>query len=107
METLPRTVARVETKTHLGPDAQVDDKNLIISPGQPELTDRLPRPSAISTAASSATSPARPGCSTADGAPGAWLTQGKKLSGNYRGDYRQTRTDCHCCNAFIVVLFPR
>lgn len=39
METVPRTVARVEAKTHLGPDAQVDDKNLIISPAQPELTD--------------------------------------------------------------------
>jgi quercetin 2,3-dioxygenase len=39
METVQRTVARVETKTHLGPDAQVDDKNLIISPARPELTD--------------------------------------------------------------------
>jgi hypothetical protein len=34
-----RTVARVETKTHLGPDAQVDNKNLIITPRRPELTD--------------------------------------------------------------------
>jgi hypothetical protein len=39
MENVPRTVARVEAKTHLGPDAQVDDKNLIISPARPELTD--------------------------------------------------------------------
>jgi quercetin 2,3-dioxygenase len=34
-----RTVARVETKTNLGPDAQVDNKNLIITPQRPELTD--------------------------------------------------------------------
>jgi redox-sensitive bicupin YhaK (pirin superfamily) len=39
METVPRTVARVDTKTRLGPDAQVDDKALIISPARPELTD--------------------------------------------------------------------
>lgn len=39
METVRRTVARVETKTRLGPDAQVDDKALIISPARPELTD--------------------------------------------------------------------
>ncbi|MBV9450013.1 MAG: pirin family protein [Streptosporangiaceae bacterium] len=34
-----RSVVRVENKTHLGPDAQVDDKNLIIMPTRPELTD--------------------------------------------------------------------
>ena len=34
-----RTVGRVETKTSLGPDAQVDNKNLIITPQRPELTD--------------------------------------------------------------------
>lgn len=34
-----RTVVRVETKTNLGPDAQVDNKNLIITPQRPELTD--------------------------------------------------------------------
>ena len=28
-----RTVARVETKRRLGPDAQVDDKAMIIGPG--------------------------------------------------------------------------
>lgn len=39
MEIAQRTVARVETKTRLGPDAQVDDKALIISPARPELTD--------------------------------------------------------------------
>jgi quercetin 2,3-dioxygenase len=39
METVRRTVARVETKTHLGPDAQTDDQNLIIGPARPELTD--------------------------------------------------------------------
>jgi hypothetical protein len=39
METAPRTVARVETRTRLGPDAQVDDKALIISPARPEFTD--------------------------------------------------------------------
>ena len=39
MDTAQRTVARVQAKTHLGPDAQVDDKNLIISPERPDLTD--------------------------------------------------------------------
>jgi quercetin 2,3-dioxygenase len=39
METVQRTVARVETKAHLGPSAQVDDENLIIGPARPELTD--------------------------------------------------------------------
>jgi quercetin 2,3-dioxygenase len=39
MDTVRRTVVRVETKTHLGPDAQVDDKYVIISPARPELTD--------------------------------------------------------------------
>jgi quercetin 2,3-dioxygenase len=39
MEAAQRTVARVETKTHLGPSAQVDDENLIISSARPELTD--------------------------------------------------------------------
>jgi quercetin 2,3-dioxygenase len=34
-----RTVARVETKHRLGPDAQVDDKALIISPDAPARTD--------------------------------------------------------------------
>lgn len=34
-----RVVVRVETKLHFGPDAQVDDKNLIIAPTRPELTD--------------------------------------------------------------------
>jgi hypothetical protein len=34
-----RTVGRVESKTNLGPDAQVDNKNLIITPQRPELTD--------------------------------------------------------------------
>jgi quercetin 2,3-dioxygenase len=38
-DTLDRTVDRVETKTNLGPDAQVDNKNLIITPQRPELTD--------------------------------------------------------------------
>ena len=36
MET--RSTVRVETKTRLGPDAQVDDKYLIIAP-RPQLTD--------------------------------------------------------------------
>jgi redox-sensitive bicupin YhaK (pirin superfamily) len=36
---LDRTVVRVETKTNLGPDTQVDNKNLIITPQRPELTD--------------------------------------------------------------------
>ncbi|MFC0865133.1 pirin family protein [Sphaerimonospora cavernae] len=39
MDTAQRAVVRVETKTHLGPDAQVDDKCMIISPMRPELTD--------------------------------------------------------------------
>jgi quercetin 2,3-dioxygenase len=34
-----RTVARVETKRRLGPDAQVDDKAMIISPDAPARTD--------------------------------------------------------------------
>jgi redox-sensitive bicupin YhaK (pirin superfamily) len=34
-----RSVARVETKLHLGGDQQVDDRNGIIMPGRPELTD--------------------------------------------------------------------
>ena len=34
-----RTVARVETKRRLGPDAQVDDKAMIIGPDAPRLTD--------------------------------------------------------------------
>jgi redox-sensitive bicupin YhaK (pirin superfamily) len=37
--TAQRTVARVETKTHLGPSEQADDEDLIISPARPELTD--------------------------------------------------------------------
>jgi len=39
MGTVYRTVARIETKTHMGPDEQVDDRNLVISPARPELTD--------------------------------------------------------------------
>jgi len=39
VEGVQRTVDRVEPKTHLGPDEQVDDKNLIIAPVRPELTD--------------------------------------------------------------------
>ncbi|MFL6139100.1 MAG: pirin family protein [Frankiaceae bacterium] len=34
-----RTVARVTSKQRLGPDAQVDDKALVIAPGDPALTD--------------------------------------------------------------------
>ncbi len=34
-----RTVARVTTKQHLGPDAQVDDKALILTPADAALTD--------------------------------------------------------------------
>lgn len=34
-----RTVARVETKRRLGPDAQVDDKAMIIGPDAPRRTD--------------------------------------------------------------------
>jgi redox-sensitive bicupin YhaK (pirin superfamily) len=37
--TLARTVDRVTTKQRLGPDAQVDDKALIIVPTDPALTD--------------------------------------------------------------------
>jgi quercetin 2,3-dioxygenase len=37
--TVRRSVARVETKVHLGGDQQVDDRNGVIMPGQPELTD--------------------------------------------------------------------
>jgi hypothetical protein len=36
METVQRTVVRVETRTHTGPDAQVDDGNMAISPARPE-----------------------------------------------------------------------
>ncbi|MDF5751491.1 pirin family protein [Spongiactinospora sp. TRM90649] len=39
MDVVQRTVVRIETKTRLGPDAQVDDKCVIISPTRPELTD--------------------------------------------------------------------
>jgi redox-sensitive bicupin YhaK (pirin superfamily) len=39
MATARRTVDRIETKKRLGPDAQVDDKSLIINPVRPELTD--------------------------------------------------------------------
>jgi hypothetical protein len=34
-----RTVIRVEIRAHTGPDVQVDDGYLIISPAWPELTD--------------------------------------------------------------------
>jgi hypothetical protein len=34
METVQRTVVRVETRTRTGPDAQVDDGNMVISPGR-------------------------------------------------------------------------
>lgn len=34
-----RTVSRVTTKQRLGPDAQVDDKAMVIGPTEPELTD--------------------------------------------------------------------
>ncbi len=34
-----RTVARVETRRRLGPDAQVDDKALVFAPSDPALTD--------------------------------------------------------------------
>ncbi|WP_229402295.1 pirin family protein [Micromonospora okii] len=34
-----RTVARVETRHRLGPDAQVDDKALVFAPNDPALTD--------------------------------------------------------------------
>jgi quercetin 2,3-dioxygenase len=39
METVQRTVTRVETKTHLGPSAQADDEDLIIGPARPAKTD--------------------------------------------------------------------
>jgi redox-sensitive bicupin YhaK (pirin superfamily) len=39
MTTPQRTLARIESKTHLGPDAQVDDRYLVMSPARPELTD--------------------------------------------------------------------
>src|SRR6516164_5838852 len=34
-----RTVARIEDRLHLGPDAQVDDKSLLFTPAAPRLTD--------------------------------------------------------------------
>ena len=34
-----RTVAPIEDRLHLGPDAQVDDKSLLFTPAAPELTD--------------------------------------------------------------------
>ncbi|MEV6654506.1 pirin family protein [Streptomyces sp. NPDC051219] len=34
-----RSVVRVERKMHFGPDTQVDDRNVIITPMRPELTD--------------------------------------------------------------------
>jgi redox-sensitive bicupin YhaK (pirin superfamily) len=37
--TAVRTVSRVTTKQRLGPDAQVDDKAIVIDPTQPALTD--------------------------------------------------------------------
>ncbi|MEU0791784.1 pirin family protein [Amycolatopsis sp. NPDC005961] len=38
--TIPqRALARIESKTHLGPDAQVDDRYLVMGPARPELTD--------------------------------------------------------------------
>jgi redox-sensitive bicupin YhaK (pirin superfamily) len=39
METVRRAVTRIETKTSMGPNAQADDQNMIISPAQPGLTD--------------------------------------------------------------------
>ncbi|MFC4472852.1 pirin family protein [Streptomyces xiangluensis] len=39
MDAVQRSVDRIETKTPLGPDAQVDDKALIMSPARPDLTD--------------------------------------------------------------------
>ncbi len=39
MNTPLRTLVRIEGKTHLGPDAQVDDRYLVMSPARPELTD--------------------------------------------------------------------
>ncbi|MFD5128925.1 pirin family protein [Streptomyces olindensis] len=37
--TARRTVARIENKLHLGPDAQVDDKSMWFTPRDPALTD--------------------------------------------------------------------
>jgi quercetin 2,3-dioxygenase len=37
--TARRTVARVEDKIHLGADAQVDDRNVLITPMNPAITD--------------------------------------------------------------------
>ena len=34
-----RTAARVEDRLNLGPDAQVDDKSLLVTPAAPRLTD--------------------------------------------------------------------
>ena len=34
-----RTIDRVESHLHLGGDSQVDDRNVIITPMQPERTD--------------------------------------------------------------------
>ncbi|MFI6360409.1 pirin family protein [Streptomyces sp. NPDC050743] len=34
-----RSVVRIERKMHFGPDTQVDDRNVIITPLRPELTD--------------------------------------------------------------------
>jgi hypothetical protein len=39
VDTALRAVIRVKTRAHSGPDAQVDDGYLIISPAWPELTD--------------------------------------------------------------------
>ncbi|MGK3208615.1 pirin family protein [Amycolatopsis sp. MEPSY49] len=39
MNTRQRILARIESKTHLGPDAQVDDRYVVMSPARPELTD--------------------------------------------------------------------
>lgn len=38
-DTTRRTIVRVEDKIHLGADSQVDDRNAIITPLHPELTD--------------------------------------------------------------------
>ena len=37
--TTRRTIARIEDKIHLGPDSQVDDRNAVITPLNPDLTD--------------------------------------------------------------------
>jgi quercetin 2,3-dioxygenase len=34
-----RAVSRVTTRQRLGPDAQVDDKAIVIAPDDPSLTD--------------------------------------------------------------------